>query len=291
MTELFSLIVAGMAVGTVYGLVALGFVLVYKAAGAINFAHGDFLMVAAYLAFTVAVTYEHALFTTMLASVVGAGVLGALVYLLGAKKLIGAPPFTVILMTIGVAQVIHSILLIAYGPLEKPSLKLLPSGGIEIWGAGVAWTDIIILGVGVVFTVTFFFFFNRTRLGLKMRSVAESVESSLVVGLRPERMFLIAWIIAGLAAGIAGFLYSNRTPVISLGLSAIGLRAFPAAMLGGIESIGGAVVAGMLIGIFEQIAAGYLGAEWRDMVAFSIMFLVLLTRPTGIFGRPEAIRV
>lgn len=291
MTELLSYIVSGLAVGSVYGLVALGFVLVFKAAGAINFAHGEFLMVAAYLTLTTAVTHNYPLMVSFVVVAAALGVIGALVYYLVGRPLVGAPVFTLILVTIGLAQVMRAALLIAYGPLERQSVAVLPSGGFYIGDVRVSWIDVISFGVGMTFTFLFFVFFRRTTLGLQMRSVAENLQASLVVGLRPGRMFMLAWVIAGLAAGVAGFLYSNRTPVISLGLSSIGLRAFPAAMLGGIRSVEGAVLGGLIVGVLEQMAAGYLGSEWRDAAAFSVMFAVLLVRPTGLFGHPETIRV
>lgn len=291
MTELFSYLVSGLAVGSVYGLVALGFVLVFKAAGTINFAHGEFLMLAAYLTLSTAVSYAFPGLLSFLVVVVALGAVGVLVYYLVAKPLIGAPVFTVILVTIGLAQVIHSGLLIAYGPLERPSVTILPTGGFYVGEVRISWVDVISFTVGIAFTILFFAFFRRSTLGLQMRSVAENLEASLVVGLRPGRVFMLAWGIAGLAAGVAGFLYSNRTPVISLGLGAIGLRAFPAAMLGGIRSVEGAVLGGLIIGVLEQMAAGYLGPEWRDAAAFGVMFLVLLVRPAGLFGQPELVRV
>lgn len=291
MTDVFAFLVSGLAIGSVYGLVALGFVLVFKAAGAINFAHGEFLMVAGYLAFTVVVELGMSLLPAAISVVLGVGLLGAAIYLLAARHLVEASAFTVILMTIGVAQIIHAVLLMVYGPLEKSGVRVFPEGGIDIFGARISWVDVITLAVAILFTAVFLVFFKRTSMGLKMRSVAESLEASLVVGLRPGTYFLAAWVIAGLAAGVAGFLYANRTPVVSLGLAAIGLRAFPAAMLGGISSIEGAVVGGLIIGVLEQMAAGFFGSEWRDVVAFGVMFLILLIRPAGLFGEPETIRV
>lgn len=291
MTDVFAFLVSGLAIGSVYGLVALGFVLVFKAAGAINFAHGEFLMVGGYLAFTVVVELGMSFLPAAISVVLGVGLLGAAIYLLAARHLVQASAFTVILMTIGVAQIIHAVLLMVYGPLEKSGVRVFPEGGIDIFGARISWVDVITLAVAILFTAVFLVFFKRTSMGLKMRSVAESLEASLVVGLRPGTYFLAAWVIAGLAAGVAGFLYANRTPVVSLGLAAIGLRAFPAAMLGGISSVEGAVVGGLIIGVLEQMAAGFFGSEWRDVVAFGVMFLILLIRPAGLFGEPETIRV
>lgn len=291
MTDVFALLVSGLAIGSVYGLVALGFVLVFKAAGAINFAHGEFLMVGGYLAFTLVVELGMSFLPAAISVVLGVGLLGAAIYLLAARHLVGASAFTVILMTIGLAQIIHAVLLMVYGPLEKSGVRVFPEGGLDIFGARISWVDVITLAVAILFTAVFLAFFKRSSIGLRMRSVAESLEASLVVGLRPGTYFLAAWVIAGLAAGVAGFLYANRTPVVSLGLAAIGLRAFPAAMLGGISSVEGAVVGGLIIGVLEQMAAGFFGSEWRDVVAFGVMFLILLVRPAGLFGEPETVRV
>ena len=291
MSDLFRYIIAGTAVGSIYGLVALGFVLVFKASSALNFAHGEFLMLAAYLAMTTAVSHNLGLAVGLLVVSAALALVGVIMYYGVAKPLIGAPPFTLILVTIGVAIVIRGGLLIAYGPLEQPRVEVLPKGGFHLGDVPVTWVDLILMGVAIVCSLIFFAFFKWTKLGLQMRAVAENLEASMVVGIRPGHVFLAAWVIAALVAGVAGYFYSNRVAVVSLGLSGIGLRAFPAAMLGGIQSVEGAVAGGIIVGIVEQVGAGYLGGEWRDVFAFSIMFIVLLIRPSGLFGDPELVRV
>ncbi|MBV1892565.1 MAG: branched-chain amino acid ABC transporter permease [Ilumatobacteraceae bacterium] len=291
MSELFRYLIAGIAVGSIYGLVALGFVLVFKATSVLNFAQGEFLMLAAYLAVTAAVTNSFGLAVSLLFVVLALSIVGVVMHFGVTKKLIGEPPFTLILVTIGVAIVIRGGLLMFYGPLERSSVDLLPAGGFTIGDVPVTWIDVIMFTVAVVCSAAFFAFFRWTTMGLKMRATAENLEAAKVVGIRPGQVFLMAWVIAAFVAGIAGFFYANRVAVVSLSLSAIGLRAFPAAMLGGITSVEGALIGGIIVGVVEQVGAGYLGGEWRDVFAFSIMLLVLLIRPSGLFGDKELVRV
>lgn len=281
----------GIAVGAIYALVALGFVLVFKATSVLNFAHGSFLMVGAYLALTLLVRMDLP-FVVGLVIVAGVlAVLGVVIHYSIMQWMIGKAFFSVVLVTVGMEIIIRAGLLMVYGPLEFGRLTKLPGGGIRVLGVGVPWVNIIILATVLVTVTAFLLFFRFSKTGLHMRAVAENLEAAAAMGITPNRIYAAAWAIGLLLAGMGGVLYGHFTASIDLNLAVIGLRAFPAAILGGIDSVQGAIVGGLIVGIVETLGAGFFGSEWRDVIAFGIMFAVLLWRPSGLFGTRELVRV
>lgn len=292
MEKLLTLLLTGIAVGAVYGMVALGFVLVYKSTDVLNFAHGEFLMVGSYLALTFLVTWGLNVWLSMLVIAILIAALGVAIHFGVMRPLVGQPLFSVVLVTIGISIIIRAILLIVYGPLERGRITVaLPEGGFEISGVAIPWVNVIMFAAAALSVAVFYLFFSTTRMGLQMRAVAENLEAAAAMGVSPNKVYATSWGIGAVMAAVAGVLYGNFAPVIDLNLSAIGLRAFPAAMIGGLDSVGGAILGGLIVGILEQMGAGYIGGEWRDVVAFGLMFVVLMVRPFGFFGKKDLVRV
>ncbi|GIU93338.1 MAG: branched-chain amino acid ABC transporter permease [Acidimicrobiia bacterium] len=292
MDKFLILLLTGLTVGSIYSMVALGFVLVFKSTDVLNFAHGEFLMLGSYLALTFLVSWDLNIWISIL-------IIAALICALGVgihfgimRPLIGQPLFSVVLVTIGIAIIIRAGLLIIYGPLERGRItQALPQSGFDVAGVPVPWVNMIMFVVAALSVLVFLLFFKMTRIGLQMRAVAENLEAAAAMGVSPNSVFATSWGIGAVMAAVAGVLYANYAPVIDLNLSAIGLRAFPAAMIGGLDSVGGAILGGLIVGVLEQLAAGYIGAEYRDVVAFGLMFVVLMVRPFGFFGKEDVIRV
>ncbi len=284
-------LLSGISVGAIYALIALGFVLVFKATGVLNFAHGSFLMLSSYLALTFIgrLDLSFAAGLVIIAAVMAAT--GVILHYGVMRWMIGKAFFSVVLVTVGLEILIRAGLLISYGPLEFGRLQKLPSGGLRFAGAYVSWVDIIILITAVVVVLGFFAFFRYSRIGLHMRAVAENLEAAAAMGITPNRIYATAWAIGLMLAGVGGVLYAHKTASIDLNIAAIGLRAFPAAILGGIDSVQGAIIGGLIVGVVETLGTGYLGAQYRDVIAFGIMFLVLLWRPSGLFGTKDLVRV
>lgn len=291
METFLQLLASGIALGAVYGMVALGFVIVFKSTGVLNFAHGEFLMLGSFLALTFIVQWSVHPIIAVAAIAMIVAVLGVALHYGIMKPLVGQPLFSVILVTIGIAIVIRAFLLITYGPIERGRITALPQGRLDVGVVVIPYVDLIMFGVAVAAVAILFVFFAKTRIGLQMRAVAENLEAAAAMGVSPNKVFAISWGLGALLAGTAGVLYAHFTAVIDLNLGAIGLRAFPAAMIGGLDSIEGAILGGMVVGITEQLAAGYFGGEYRDFVAFGLMFIVLMVRPFGFFGTRELVRV
>jgi branched-chain amino acid transport system permease protein len=272
-------------------MVALGFVIVFKSTDVLNFAHGELLMLGSFMALTFIVQWAvHPILAVVIIGLIMA-VFGVFMHYTIMKPLVGQPLFSVVLVTIGIAIVIKAFLLIVYGPVERGRITALPQGRFDFGGVIIPYVDVILFVVSAIAVALLFVFFAKTRIGLQMRAVAENLEASAAMGVSPNKVFATSWGIGALLAAVAGVLYAHYTAVIDLNLAAIGLRAFPAAMIGGLDSVEGAIVGGMIVGITEQLAAGYFGGEYRDFVAFGLMFVVLMVKPYGIFGKKELIRV
>lgn len=290
-SQMVPLLLNGVALGAIYAIVALGFVLVIKATGVLNFAHGYFLMFGGYLAVTFLVRLDFGLVAGLLA-------ISAIMALYGVgfhyglmQWMIGKPFFSVVLVTVGMEILIRAGLLMYYGPVEFGRLNKMPSGGITVGETFVSNVNMIIVATAFVIVGGFFLFFRFSRLGLHMRAVADNLEASAAVGITPNRIYAAAWAIGLVLAGVGGVLYGHFHSSVDLGMAAVGLRAFPAAILGGIDSVQGAIIGGIIVGLVETLGAGYFGAQWRDVIAFGMMFLVLLWRPSGLFGSKEVVRV
>ncbi|MCY4136450.1 MAG: branched-chain amino acid ABC transporter permease [bacterium] len=285
------LLIGGLALGAIYAVVALGFVLVYKSTDVLNLAHGEFLMLGAYFALTFLISENLNFFLGVFVLLLVMLVFGLLVHYGIMRRMVGQGFFAIVLITLGIATIIRALLLIFYGPTERARLDLLPQGSFEIGGATVRHVDIIIFAVVAACVLLFFVFFKYTRLGLHMRAVADDIEAAAAMGIDPDKVYAMTWAAAMVMAGVGGLLFGHVTGAIDRSIEAIGLRAFPAAVVGGLTSLGGSIVGGLVVGVIEQFANGHLGTKWREPVAFSVMFVVLLVRPTGLWGRKDLERV
>ncbi|MYL08145.1 MAG: branched-chain amino acid ABC transporter permease [Acidimicrobiia bacterium] len=285
------LLIGGLALGAIYAVVALGFVLVYKSTDVLNLAHGEFLMLGAYFALTFLISENLNFFLGVLVLLLVMLVFGLLVHYGIMRRMVGQGFFAIVLITLGIATIIRALLLIFYGPTERARLDLLPQGSFEVGGATVRHVDLIIFAVVAACVLLFFLFFKYTRLGLHMRAVADDIEAAAAMGIDPDKVYAMTWAAAMVMAGVGGLLFGHVTGAIDRSIEAIGLRAFPAAVVGGLTSLGGSIVGGLVVGVIEQFANGHLGTKWREPVAFSVMFVVLLVRPTGLWGRKDLERV
>jgi len=285
------LLVGGLALGAIYAIVALGFVLVNKATDVLNLAQGEFVMLGSYMSITFLLNQGMGLYSGTLLLMVLMACLGLFIHYGIMRGMVGQPFFSIVLATIGIATVIRALILIFYGPLERGRLELLPQGIFTIGGARIRWVSVIVLIVVTVCVLVFYLFFKFTRIGLHIRASADNLEAAAAVGIDPDRVYAMTWAAALAMAGLAGMLFAHFTAVIDQNVASIGLKAFPAAALGGFGSLGGSIVGGLLVGVIESLVGGHLGTKWRDPVTFSILFAVLIVRPTGLFGRKDLERV
>jgi branched-chain amino acid transport system permease protein len=300
-TKFFNLLSNGLALGAVYALVALGFVVIYRATRVINFAQGGLVVFGAFLVYQAEHTWGWDFWFAALFAMACCAGIGAAFQSVVLRRMIGQPIFAVILITIGLFLLVEPVTTTIWhnppGGIETPwHLRTVSIGSVKVLEVNIATIVLAAVVLGA-----FFALFRYTKIGLAMRATAVDQEAALAQGINVGRIFALSWAIAGAVAVVGGMMLAGGAgpaPGLSVSLSLIALRAFPAIILGGLDSPGGAVVGGLTIGIAQVMAGGYipsavpsLGSEFADVVPYLIMFIVLLVRPYGLFGEREVTRV
>jgi branched-chain amino acid transport system permease protein len=289
--ELFiQLTLTGLTNGAILALAALGFVLIYKSSDVINFAQGEFLLVGAYLTFSmvaeVGLAWSLGVVVTLLLSIV----LGVLVERFVLRPLIGEPIISVIMITIGLSSVMRAIVNAIWGTTGKPFPPFIPSQPVQILGATVGADRLWGIAIAILLLGVFTVFFRRSKEGIAMRAVADDQQAALSMGISVKKIFAWSWSIAAVTAAIAGGLVANIVGV-SGELASFGLRVFPVVILGGLDSIPGAIIGGVIIGLLETYTGGYIGQGLNQVLPFIVLILILMVRPYGLFGQEIIERV
>ncbi len=284
----FLLMSNGLLIGLMYSLIALGFVLVYKATDAINFAQGEFVMIAGFVAAGALMVWGAPLWLAVVLAIASLVAFGFVLERVMLRRLIGRPVIAVVMATIGLASILRGLgpftIFSGTKPLPLPirdepfMLGPLFIPPIQILGAGVSLT----------FLAGFGWFFLRSRKGIAMRAVADSQQVAMAMGIDVERYFGVAWAMTGIVSALGGILWGNLLGV-DVNLALVGFKVFPVVILGGLDSIPGAIVGGLIVGVVENIAAGYVdpfvGGGTKDFAPYVLMILALMIRPYGIFGK------
>ena len=289
-----ALMLNGVMIGLMYALIALGFVLIYKATDAINFAQGEFVMFAAFIAAGAAGLAGLPFWVSALLAVAGMVVLGFGLERVVLRPLIGRPIISVIMATIGLAAVLRGFATLAFGAGTRAIAMPISDLPISLGPVTVPPVQVVGAGVSLVFLAGFSWFFLKSRVGVAMRAVADSQQVAMAMGINVQRYFALAWAMAGVVSALGGIVWGAMLGVDNQ-LALVGLKVFPVVILGGLDSIIGAVVGGLIVGIVENLAAGYLdpyvGGGTKDFVPYVLMIAVLMIRPEGIFGRRRIERV
>jgi branched-chain amino acid transport system permease protein len=293
MNELLQQIVNGVAWGSLYALIALGYTMVYGVLRLINFAHGDVYMIGAMVAFYAARAWLGAdtpsvlaLFGVLALSMVTCGALGFVIERFAYRPLRQAPKLTALITAIGVSLLLENGGQLVFGADPKFFPTLIQTR--ELWAAsGIVMTNVqaLILGIALGLMLALQFFIYRTRFGVAIRAVSYSPEAAALMGIIVDRIISLTFVIGSMLAGAAGVLVGISNPKIDplMGIMP-GLKAFVAAVVGGIGNIPGAMAGGILMGLSEVLVVGYVSSTYRDAIAFVILILVLLLRPSGLFG-------
>ena len=294
MAFFLDLFVNGLLIGSMYALVALGFVLIYKATSVINFAQGELVMFGGYIAAAGLSLYHLPLWAAVPLMLGLMVVLGFAVERGILRPLIGQPVVSVLMVTIGLAQVFQGLAAMVWGASTINLPLPIPLKPFVIWEIYLSPINLVAAGLCVGFLIIFVYFFRRSRMGIAMRAVADDQQSAMSVGINVRVVFALSWAIAGLASGISGIVWGNMLGVDTQ-LALVGLKVFPAVILGGLDSVPGAILGGLIVGGVESVAAGYIdpdvGGGTKDFVPYIIMILALMFRPYGFFGREIIERV
>ena len=288
------LFASGIAVGCLYALIALGFVLIIKATDILNFAHGEIIMISSLLCYFLMAKYHFSFLTASLITVLIAALLGVLTERLVLRPMLGEPIFAVVMITIGLSIFLRSMAGILFGHDNYVFPSPFPKEPMNLAGITLSMTQIWVMISTALLVLVFFIFFKYSRMGLAMRGTANNQETALLMGISTKRVFAMVWGIAFVTAAIAGIFLAN-VMVVNIGLTFTAISAFPAIILGGLESIPGAIIGGLAIGVIENLAGGYLdqmiGGGVKDVTPFVVLFLMLMFKPYGLFGKEEIERV
>ncbi len=294
MAFFFDLFVNGLMIGSMYALVALGFVLIYKATSVVNFAQGDLVMFGGYIAAALVVLYKLPLAVALPVLLGSMIALGFIVERGVLRPMVGQNVISVVMVTIGLSQVFQGSAAMLWGAQTKSIPLPIPLEPYVIWEIYISPVNLVAALVSGVFLVAFVWFFRKSRMGIAMRATANDQQAAMAVGINVRFIFALSWAIAGLAAALGGVLWGNLIGVDTQ-LALVGLKVFPAVILGGLDSVPGAVVGGLIIGAVESVAAGYVdpyvGGGTKDFLPYVLMILALMVRPYGFFGREIIERV
>jgi branched-chain amino acid transport system permease protein len=297
MSYFFQLVVSGVVVGSIYALSALGFVLIYKSSRVLNIAHGQIIATGAFITYALTVWVGIHIAISFLLSMIITFFLAMSVERVFLRRLIGEPIISVIMVTIGLMSIIDGIIYMTPFGAENFSFpEFLPQTPITLWGVSISWTQMVGVIITFVMIGAFTWFFKASTVGISMRAVSDDQFASMSIGISVPKVFGLAWATAGLSAAAAGGIIGNITGLNFDVLQSFGIIVFPVVIVGGLDSIFGAVVAGIIMGLIQQFAAGYLDGKWglngtADVLPYIILLIILLIKPHGLFGIHEIERV
>jgi branched-chain amino acid transport system permease protein len=292
------LVFAGVAVGCIYALIGLGFSIIYKASEVINFAQGELLLVGAYIISAGMFEWHLPFFVALLLAIAVTVTIGLLFERCVLRRMIGRPVFSILMITIGLDIVLRTAVIIGWGsnPIA-PGTPFQITSGFNMWGVHFGANDVWTIIVTLLLCAALFWFFRFTKYGLAMRATALDQEAALATGIDVRMVYALAWAIAAAVATIGGLFLAAKSVAVDPTLGGAALVAFPAIILGGVDSISGAVVGGIIIGLAQVLTAGYesrfpfLRSGFHEITPYLIMILVLLIRPYGLFGTRKVERI
>jgi branched-chain amino acid transport system permease protein len=289
--EYFALLLSsGLVVGAVYGLVGMGFAIIYKATGIVNFAQGELLMLTAYIAFSIAQSLSLSFLPLMLVTIPIAMLIGITLERLFIRPMLGEPVFSIVMVTVGLAVILRGVTIMIWGPDPYEFPMEAASRVIMIGRIPFYEVQLYALATLAIVTICAWAFFRFTRLGIAMRAVAANEGAAMLMGIEVSRIHMIAWGLSAAIAALAGVLFAA---LFKLGPTIWfeGLRSFPAVILGGLDSVLGAALGGLVVGVIENMAQGYMGQGLREIAGFVVIVVILMIRPYGLFGSRDIERV
>jgi branched-chain amino acid transport system permease protein len=295
MALLLQLLVNGLIVGALYGVVAMSFVLIYKASRVVNFAQGEFLLIGAWACWWLLTRWQLPIWIGFPVTLAFMLVFGVVLQIVVLRPMIGEPIISLIMVTIGLSIVFQAVMKWMFGVFAKPFPPIFASPHVNLIGLEIQTVYIVSLVISLMVMVGFGLFFKYTRLGLAMRATAFDQQVAQSLGISVRQMFAMSWAISAMVSAVAGVTVGVVNGVSSA-LSYFGIKVFPAVILGGLDSVVGAVVGGLLVGILENVAH-YLDSQWLhwgnmyEIAPFYILIVILMIKPYGLFGTKDIERV
>jgi len=289
--NLFGLLVsAGLVSGAAYGLIAISFALIYKSTGVVNFAQGELVMLTAYIAFSVAQSFGLSFVPLVAVTIPISMALGLTLERVFIRPMLGEPIFAIVMVTVGLAVILRSVTILIWGSEPLNFDAGLPTKVINLFGLPFYPAQLALLAALALVVCAVWLFLTFSRYGVAMRAVAANETAALLVGISVSRVHALAWMLSSAIAAIAGLLFAVNFK-LAPDMWFQGLKSFPAVILGGMDSLGGAALGGLAVGLIESLSQGYIGEGSREIAGFVVIILVLMVRPYGLFGSREIERV
>jgi branched-chain amino acid transport system permease protein len=290
MDFLLLLISTGLVTGAAYGLVAMGFAIIYKSTGVVNFAQGEIVMLVAYIGFSVANTFHLSFFPLLLVMIPISMALGLVLERLFIRPMLGEPIFATVMVTVGLAVILRGVTIMIWGSEPYNFTAGISTEVVTIAGIPFYPAQLYLVAALAVVTFLSWLFLRFSRMGIAMRAVAANETAALLVGVSVSRIHALAWMLSSAIAAVAGLLIAINFK-LAPDLWFQGLKSFPAVILGGMDSVVGAALGGIIIGLIENLSQGYIGQGMREISGFIVIIIVLMVRPYGLFGNREIERV
>lgn len=288
MINFLSYLINGISLGSVYAIIALGYTMVYGIAKMLNFAHGDIIMVGGFTTFTVVSTMGGSPLLGVLAAVVVCTVLGVTVERVAYRPLRGASPLAVLITAIGVSYLLQNVALLIFGSNARQFTSVVNVPPLKLAGGALSISGVTIVTIVacIIIMIGLMLFINKTKIGQAMLAVSEDRGAATLMGINVNGTIAVTFAIGSALAAIAGVLLCSAYPSLTPYTGSMpGIKAFVAAVFGGIGSIPGALIGGVLLGVIENLAKAYISSQLSDAIVFSVLIIVLLVRPTGILGK------
>ncbi|RLA83020.1 MAG: branched-chain amino acid ABC transporter permease [Deltaproteobacteria bacterium] len=282
----------GLSIGFLYAISALGFVMIFKSSSVLNFAHGELLAIGAFFFLILSAWLKLPIVLCFLITLAGCFALGFIIERLFLRPLIGEALIEVIMLTVGLSAMFRGLMLLIFGGNLHNYPQFLPEAlSISVGNIYVPSVYVSSFIIGLIFLGVFGFFFKYSSQGIYMRSVADHQPAALSLGVNVRRVFALSWAIAAVVCAMSGIVLGIINGINVHQLSAIGLKVFPVVILGGLDSIGGAIIGGIIIGLLETFTGGYLSTSLREVIPYIVLVLILMVKPYGLFGSVEIERV
>jgi len=290
MSYFLNLLMSGLVIGSLYGLIAMGFAIVYRATGMVNFAVGEVMMLIAYISFNLSQIPQLGFVGLLSTTIPIAMVLGLFIERIFIRPMLGEPMFSRVMVTIGLAVVIRSVVILFWGVEPKAYARPLGDDIIRFGELALYPGQIFSLVVLGVLCILMALFFRHSRIGIAMRATSNNETTALLMGINVKQISAISWLLSSTFAAFAGLAFCLMFS-LEPEISQMGLRGFPASILGGLDSVVGGAFGGLVIGVAENMAGGYLGRGLKEIAGFVLIVLVLMVKPYGLFGQREIERV
>ena len=283
--QFLQLVISGVAQGCIYGLIALGFVLIYKATEIVSFAQGELMMVGAFIGLVLMEMLGFPFWLAVLSSMAAMALLGILLERLTIRPVLGQPAFSIVMLTIGIGYLLRGLVTMIPNLGTETHALAAPyrDATLQLGALIISAEQLAVIGVTVVLCALLFAMFRYTRLGVAMQAASQNQLAAYYMGIPVQRINGLVWGLAATVAAVAGLLLAPIT-FVHANMGFIGLKAFPAAVVGGFGSLPGAIVGGLVIGIVESLSGFYLPEGFKDVAAYVVVLIMLMVRPNGLFG-------